>query len=104
MTGHGIHEFTAWQRLFHQLRHGDPDGLDGGQYLCQLALVLVVHWPVLRPDAFNGGVDNIVFESRPVEGGGSGAVPELASWAMLIAGFDLAGGAMRRRRSTWLAV
>jgi len=33
----------------------------------------------------------------------SGAVPEPASWAMLIAGFGLIGGAMRRRRATLTA-
>lgn len=31
--------------------------------------------------------------------GGSGAVPEPATWAMMIAGFGLVGGAMRRRQS-----
>jgi hypothetical protein len=31
-------------------------------------------------------------------GGSAGAVPEPASWAMLIAGFGLTGAAMRRRR------
>jgi hypothetical protein len=30
---------------------------------------------------------------------GTGAVPEPASWAMLIAGFGLTGAAARRRRS-----
>lgn len=33
-------------------------------------------------------------------GSSSGAVPEPASWAMLIAGFGLTGAAMRRRRVT----
>jgi hypothetical protein len=32
-------------------------------------------------------------------GGGVGAVPEPASWAMMIAGFGLVGGSARRRRS-----
>lgn len=40
------------------------------------------------------GVDNLVFENR------AGAVPEPASWMMMIAGFGLAGGAIRRRRTT----
>ena len=39
---------------------------------------------------FTQGVDNVSV---------SGAVPEPASWAMLIAGFGLVGGAARRRRS-----
>lgn len=37
----------------------------------------------------NGGLDNLVFA----------AVPEPATWAMMIAGFGLIGGAMRRRTS-----
>jgi hypothetical protein len=32
--------------------------------------------------------------------GSSGAVPEPATWAMMIGGFGLVGGAMRRRRNT----
>lgn len=38
-------------------------------------------------------VDDIVFT-------GTSAVPEPAAWAMMIGGFGLVGGAMRRRRST----
>jgi hypothetical protein len=34
-----------------------------------------------------------------VEGGGPGAVPEPAAWALMIAGFGLVGGAARRRRA-----
>jgi hypothetical protein len=35
----------------------------------------------------------------PVTPGGTGAVPEPANWAMMIAGFGMIGGAMRSRRS-----
>jgi len=47
---------------------------------------IVLRW---GPDAFNTGLDNISFDVR--------AVPEPASWAMMIAGFGLIGGALRRR-------
>lgn len=39
--------------------------------------------------------DGVDFWSAP----GSGAVPEPATWALMIAGFGLAGAALRRRRS-----
>lgn len=41
--------------------------------------------------------DNITFGSA-VAGGGTGAVPEPATWAMMISGFGAIGGAMRYRR------
>ena len=47
------------------------------------------------PDSFNVGIDNIDFSVADI-----GAVPEPASWALMIAGFGLVGSAMRRRRET----
>ena len=41
------------------------------------------------------GIDNLAFDIRQIAA--PGAVPEPASWAMMIAGFGLTGGAMRRR-------
>jgi hypothetical protein len=54
-------------------------------------------------------MSNIVFAWRPVdEGGGEpgipGVIPEPATWAMMIAGFGLVGGAMRRRRNLLLTM
>jgi hypothetical protein len=45
-------------------------------------------------DAAGIGFDNLKFDVRST----GGVVPEPASWAMLIAGFGLVGGSMRRRR------
>jgi hypothetical protein len=47
------------------------------------------------PDAFNVGLDNIAFEVRPL----ASAVPEPATWAMMILGVGGIGAAARRRRS-----
>ena len=40
------------------------------------------------------GIDNLAFEP-----GAAGVVPEPSTWAMMIGGFGVAGGALRRRRS-----
>ncbi|WP_310473736.1 PEPxxWA-CTERM sorting domain-containing protein [Sandarakinorhabdus sp.] len=42
------------------------------------------------------GISNFALEVRPIA---TGAIPEPASWAMLIAGFGLVGGMSRRQRS-----
>ncbi len=45
------------------------------------------------PDGFNAGIDNLSFSlNEPL-----GAVPEPATWLMMIAGFGLIGGMMRRK-------
>ena len=48
-----------------------------------------------------GTVDNLVFAKRP--GVVQGAVPESSTWLMMVAGFGLVGGAMRRRSSARIA-
>jgi hypothetical protein len=46
------------------------------------------------PDNYDVGIDNIEFAVSPFT---PGAVPEPATWAMMIAGFGMAGAMMRRR-------
>jgi hypothetical protein len=46
------------------------------------------------PSSYNVGIDNIEFRI----GQGGGAVPEPATWAMMISGFGMAGAMLRRRR------
>lgn len=48
------------------------------------------------------GIDNVVFDIRATSI--SGAVPEPATWALMIGGFGCVGGAMRRRTSTLRAM
>lgn len=57
------------------------------------------------PESYYVGLDNIRFDVRAIDnGGGVSPVPEPATWVMMIAGFGLAGGAIRaRRRLTGLA-
>lgn len=52
---------------------------------------------IFGPDAYYGGVQNIVFRFDP-EPPNLGGVPEPDAWALLIAGFGLAGASLRRRR------
>ncbi len=47
-----------------------------------------------------GTVDNLVFAKRAVV---QGAVPESSTWLMMVAGFGLVGGAMRRRSTGRIA-
>ena len=52
---------------------------------------------VFRGDGNNLGLDDIVFDLVSLPGGGG--VPEPTTWAMMIAGFGLAGAAARRRKA-----
>jgi hypothetical protein len=54
------------------------------------------------PDGYDVGLDNIAFDVRATAV--AAAVPEPASWAMMISGFGLVGGALRRRRQPVLRV
>jgi hypothetical protein len=48
------------------------------------------------PDSFNVGIDNVAFDVRRVA---TAAVPEPATWAMMILGFFGTGALARRRRA-----
>jgi len=52
----------------------------------------------LKPSTVLIGLPGSAGGQGPGDGPGPGAVPEPASWAMMIAGFGLTGAAMRRRR------
>ncbi len=76
---------------------GDPNGT-----FCNWTNIGTTFAGTARSIDFGGtanftAYDNITFGSA-VAGGGTGAVPEPATWAMMIGGFGAIGGAMRNRR------
>ncbi len=76
---------------------GEPNNCCGGENYVQLNFHSPGTWNDLQglpsQNGFNGGYF-VEYSQLP------GAVPEPATWAMLIGGFGLMGAAMRRRRQT----
>ena len=72
---------------------------------CVWAPIGVTFAGIAKSIDFAGGADAVGYDNITFGSGtpGDGAVPEPASWAMLIAGFGLTGAAMRRRRSVAVA-
>lgn len=69
-----------------------------GQFVLSFSSASITRVAV-TPGSFNDwvGVDNINYTAA------AGAVPEPTSWAMMIAGFGVVGGAMRRRQKVSVA-
>lgn len=86
-----------------------------------LSLASGTYWagfiaPVMYLQGFDTGNGSLIDSTPPHTGGGTfalggntgyifygaaeGGVPEPASWAMMVGGFGLVGGAMRRRKTT----
>jgi hypothetical protein len=77
-----------------------------GAGFCPFGAAGVSFTGTARSISFGGVANQIVFDDITFGSSTPGpgpAVPEPASWAMMIAGFGLTGAAMRRRRSTAVA-
>lgn len=100
----GVYQ-SLWGRASQQIGADGISGVSKGRIVFDLG-------------AFEGGIVDLRFQfASDLTGGGAGvkldnilvggdmpsAVPEPASWAMMIAGFGLTGGAIRSRRRTFSA-
>lgn len=75
-------------------------GLAAGTYnfTCGATCGTTQQWASLSTIGGADGSVRITLTAGDVGGGGPGAVPESATWMMMIAGFGMAGTAMRYRR------
>ena len=78
----------------------------GAKILCGRAIALTaavtMDGNTISNDCANGGdfgSGRTDFGSQGFSGSGGGAVPEPATWALMLSGFGLAGAALRRRKS-----
>lgn len=86
--------FGIGNNLLASTTNGLPNGVNGRTtFSITRGTADIAYFRISGADTY--GVNQIAIEA-PVAGGG--AVPEPAAWAMMLAGFGLVGGAMRRRQ------
>lgn len=79
----------------------DTNNTNAAQRLCWHTLSFVGGWRAGAATGLNnsGAYERLIFVSNA-----GGGVPEPAAWAMMLAGFGLVGGAMRRREKGAVAL
>jgi hypothetical protein len=82
--------------LLQQANTGCAPGSTG--FYCNWDAVGVAFAGTAKSIDFGGGANFVAYDDITFGSSTPGAVPEPASWAMLIAGFGLVGAAARRRR------
>ncbi len=100
----GIHNnaFFPLAALTNALAY-DDDGGPGSDSLLTINLMAGVSYFAIATGFANTDFGRYSLEitgpgTITIGGGGQGAVPEPSTWAMIIAGFGIVGGALRRRR------
>lgn len=83
----------AINRQFSDNCSGDPNG----QY-CNWTASGVAFGGLAKSIDFGGTANFVVYDNITFGSTNPGGIPEPAAWAMMLAGFALVGGAMRRRR------
>ncbi len=86
----------------------DDDGGPGSDSLLTVSLLAGTSYFAIATGFANTDVGRYSLEITgpgviTIGGGGQGAVPEPSTWAMIIAGFGIVGGALRRRRRAGVA-
>ena len=79
---------------FNQNCAGDPNGA-----YCNWTAVGVNFGGTAYSIDFGGTANRVAFDNITFGSANPGGVPEPAAWAMMLAGFGLVGGAMRRRQA-----
>lgn len=95
-AGQTVYSLSGWADHFHP-RFGAIKVSTGT--VDEVELKFDSFSPYQNPFAGASGLDNLgmTFATASSPGGGAGAVPEPATWAMMIFGLGMAGSAMRRR-------
>lgn len=102
MLGHTSHAptllsfdvFATGPAHFNLFRSGAPTEIVPGEWQTFKTNGMAAGWTALYFHTSAVYIDNLVFDETTF----SSAVPEPAVWGMLVAGFGLAGAALRRRR------
>jgi hypothetical protein len=104
----GLHNnaFDPANALLNALSY-DDDGGPGSDSLITINLMTGVSYFAIATGFANEDFGDYSLDISGVGGvvigGNNGAVPESSTWIMMIAGFGIAGGALRRRRTLAIA-
>jgi hypothetical protein len=106
----GLASVTVYQQIYtvDGVPTLDPGSIANNQYITYLDQTYGYDIPIPPITNIDNGwlaLDSVSFEQDPTGGVGvpGGPVPEPAAWTLMIAGFGLAGSALRRRRAVALA-
>jgi hypothetical protein len=100
----GVHQtaFNPATPLVNALAYDDDSGPGVNALIADLPLLAGVSYFAVASSFSNGdaGAYTLTIDGPGSALLGAGGVPEPATWAMMILGFGVVGGAMRRRRTT----
>ena len=94
----GTGNLLATLNLASQANTGCPTGATG--FYCNWTNIGVSFAGIAKSIDFGGGANFVAYDDVTFGSATAGGVPEPATWAMMLLGFGVIGGAMRHRRRT----